>query len=108
MRINESEVGIVKDIFTLSLRGEGIKDIAKKLNRDGIYKRTGKPWTNSTIGYVLSNPIYTGCLFWNEGKHNPNAEKPVIKIPNTHAIELLFRRICLTNRVRESTRELKK
>lgn len=86
LTINESEVGIVKDIFALSLKGEGIKDIAKKLNNDGFHKRSGKPWTNSTIGYVLSNPIYTGCLFWNEGRHNPNAEKPVIKIPNTHPV----------------------
>ena len=86
LMINDAEVGIVKSIFGLCLKGEGIKDIAKKLNREGIFKRTGRPWTNSTIGYILNNPIYTGCLFWNENKHNPTAPRSIIKVPNTHPV----------------------
>lgn len=84
LAINNAEVGIVQDIFAMSLKGEGQKDIAKTLNRKGIFKRTGKPWTNSTIGYILNNPVYTGNLYWQEARHNPQAEKPVITVPNTH------------------------
>jgi len=82
--VDEAEVSIVQDIFAMSLKGEGQKDIAKTLNRKGIFKRTGKPWTNSTIGYILNNPVYTGNLYWQEARHNPQTEKPGITVPNTH------------------------
>lgn len=86
LMINEAEAPVVKDIFKMSLRGEGLKDIAKILNREGYHKRTSKPWTNSSIGYILNNPIYTGCLFWQESRYNPHTETPVITVPNTHPV----------------------
>jgi|CXWL01.1.fsa_nt_gi DNA invertase Pin-like site-specific DNA recombinase len=86
LTLKDGEAKIVKEMFALSLKGEGIKDIAKKLNREGIHKRTGRPWSNTTVSYVLRNPIYTGNLYWQEARHNPNAENPVITIPNTHPL----------------------
>ncbi|MDD5258519.1 MAG: recombinase family protein [bacterium] len=84
LKINKIRASIVKKIFSLSLEGVGIKEIAKALNQEGFKRKSGQPWTNSSISYILNNPIYTGCLFWDEGKHNPKAGKPVIKVPNTH------------------------
>ncbi len=84
LAIHEPEAMIARTIFTLSLEGKGIKEIAKALNSQGHYKRAGRPWSNSSIAYILSNPVYTGSIFWNEARHNPNTETPVIKVPNTH------------------------
>lgn len=84
LTIKECEAKIVREAFALSLKGEGVKDLARKFNREGIYKRTGKPWSSTSMSYVLRNPIYTGNLYWQEARHNPNTETPVIKVPNTH------------------------
>lgn len=96
LTLKENEAKIVKEMFAMSLKGEGIKDIAKKFNREGIHKRTGRPWSNTTVSYVLRNPIYTGNLYWHEARHNPNAENPVITIPNTHPMiipEYVFQQV---------------
>ena len=84
LKINEKKANIVKKIYSLCLKGEGIKDIAKILNNQGYTRPSGDPFTNSSIGYILNNPIYTGCLFWDEARHNPNTKTPTIKIPDTH------------------------
>lgn len=84
LKVNEAQSPIVKKIFGLSIEGMGIKEISKILNRDGFKRKSGQSWTNSSISYILNNPIYTGCLFWNEAKHNPKVDKPLIKVPNTH------------------------
>ena len=84
LKVNEAEAVVTRTIFTMSLDGKGLKDIAKILNTDGYNRRTGRQWTNSSIAYILSNPVYTGCIFWHEDRHNPNTETPIIKVPNTH------------------------
>lgn len=84
LKINESQAEIVKKIFSLCLSGEGAKDITKILNKEGFKRKSGEPWASSSILYILSNPIYTGCLFWNEARHDRNTKTPIIKIPNTH------------------------
>jgi site-specific DNA recombinase len=84
LKVNEKQAMLVKKIFSLCLTGEGIKDIAKTLNNEGYKRATGEPWSNSSIGYILNNPIYTGCLFWNEARHDPHTKTPIIKVPNTH------------------------
>ena len=84
LKVNEAEAVVTRTIFTMSLDGKGLKEIAKILNTDGCNRRTGRQWTNSSIAYILSNPIYTGAIFWHEDRHNPNTETPIIKVPNTH------------------------
>ena len=84
LKISKSRALIVKKIFSLCLYGEGVKDIAKILNNGGYKRRSGRPWTHSSISYILNNPIYTGCLFWDEGRHSPNTKTHIIKVPNTH------------------------
>jgi len=86
LKVNNAYAVIVKKIFRLSLEGKGYKEIARSLNDEGYKRKKGNHWTSSSIGYILSNPIYTGCLFWNEGKHNPKTETPIIKVPKTHTI----------------------
>ena len=74
----EDEALIVKRIFQMALGGEGGKDIAKALNKDGHRTRTGKVWGSTAINYMLRNEVYTGALVW-MGK---NGE--VVQTPNAH------------------------
>ena len=84
LKINPKKAALVKEIFSLCLKGEGIKEIAKILNNKSFKRPNGKPWMNSGIGHILSNPIYTGRFFWQEARYNPSTTTPVIVVPDTH------------------------
>jgi site-specific DNA recombinase len=43
----------------------GMHKIARNLNERGLYTKKGKPWAQSTIQYILTNPIYHGTTRYN-------------------------------------------
>src|SRR5437763_2426719 len=63
--INPSEAAVVKEIFSLYLSGMGMHKIARNLNERGLYTKKGKAWAQSTIQYILTNPIYHGTTRYN-------------------------------------------
>jgi site-specific DNA recombinase len=63
--VNPSEAAVVKEIFSLYLSGMGMHKIAGNLNDRGLYTKKGKPWAQSTIQYILTNPIYHGTTRYN-------------------------------------------
>lgn len=56
---------ITELIFYLASLGHSQDVIAKYLNKCKITTKNIKYWNSSTIGYVLSNRVYTGHLAWN-------------------------------------------
>ena len=80
LKIIPHEAEIIKRIYSLCLKGYGLKEISKMLNNDGFRRRSGEPWTISTIAYILKNETYTGAVIWRDHKHNA----PVIKTQNAH------------------------
>ena len=84
LRIDKTETPVVRKIFDLCNEGKGLKEIVKTLNDASIKRRDGKSWSISSIAYILKNETYTGCLIWNEYKHNPRTETPIIRVPDTH------------------------
>ena len=63
--VNPSEAAVVKEIFSLYLSGMGMHKIARNLNERGLYTKKGKAWAQSTIQYILTNPIYHGTTRYN-------------------------------------------
>ena len=61
-KINEEEAKMVKLIYSMYSNGSGIKSISKKLNTLGYKPRRGNKFANSTISYILTNPIYIGKI----------------------------------------------
>jgi DNA invertase Pin-like site-specific DNA recombinase len=61
----EDEAKIVVDIFEAYISGKSLRTIAKSLNQQGIYQRSGKPFEPVTINYMLNNIIYTGTRIYN-------------------------------------------
>ncbi|HEX76933.1 MAG TPA: recombinase family protein [Dehalococcoidia bacterium] len=55
---------VVERIFRECLSGQGLKEIAKGLNRDGLTTRTGKKWGTTSVHNVLRNEAYAGVLVW--------------------------------------------
>ena len=60
--IDEHDSEIVKRIFKLSLDGYGYKNIAMKLNEEGIKTRKGNRWTKQSIYHILTRRLYTGSF----------------------------------------------
>jgi len=54
----------VERIFRESLAGNGLKEIAVGLNRDGLTTATGKRWGTTSVHNVLHNEAYAGTLVW--------------------------------------------
>ena len=64
LEINTEEAEVVKEIFDMSLQGESISDIAKRVSKMDIPTRDKTSyWQGSSILYILHNEKYAGdCL----------------------------------------------
>jgi len=77
---------IIRQIFKLYLEGNGIKETAKTLNRNGIKTNKGNAWSNSSISYILKNKAYIGTLVYGK-KTNKNRlynHDNIICVENNH------------------------
>ena len=64
--INKTTAGIVGVIFDMAKTGIGTKEIAKRLNHDGVPSPAGKKWGRSRIHFILTNPVYKGTIVFGE------------------------------------------
>ena len=61
LEINTEEAEVVKEIFDMSLQGESISDIAKRVSKMDIPTRDKTSyWQGSSILYILHNEKYAG------------------------------------------------
>jgi hypothetical protein len=75
-RINRSEAKVVLRIFREYNLGVSPREIAKKLNREGIIGPSGSSWGPSTINGnrergtgILNNELYIGRIVWNRQRY---------------------------------------
>ena len=67
LHIVPEEAEIVRYIFREYLAGRGKQDLAKELNERNVHREKGQgAWYFETIGYILSNPTYTGDQVWHK------------------------------------------
>ncbi|WP_227287915.1 recombinase family protein [Boseongicola sp. H5] len=71
-RIVEAEADVIRRIFETYLDGKSPRDIAHRLNAEGIAPPRGSRWNASTINGnatrgngILQNPLYAGRQVWN-------------------------------------------
>jgi DNA invertase Pin-like site-specific DNA recombinase len=64
--ITEAEAKVVKLIFELYARGNGLKNIVMELTRRGIRPRSGTYWSKSTVANILRNETYIGWTVFNK------------------------------------------
>jgi site-specific DNA recombinase len=82
-----ADAPIVELIFYLASLGHSQDVIAEYLNNCKITTKNIKSWNSSTIGYVLSNRVYSGQLAWNVrtsyeiSKPKPDTEIDILKQP---------------------------
>ncbi len=64
--VNETEAKVVKLIFELYARGNGLKNIVMELTKRGIKPRSGSYWSKSTVANILRNETYIGWTVFNK------------------------------------------
>ncbi len=67
---------IVKEIFEMSRRGLGLKEIARDLNQRGLTIH-GRRWYKRRLHYLLTNEAYTGTSVWGRTAKDGQAPDPV-------------------------------
>lgn len=97
--IDENVAPIIREIYSLYLKGIGPSKIAERLNNRNIetpsqylkLKVIGKYWTKSIINRILTNPIYAGYMVLNKydtsfklKKRNVTPKYQYELIENTH------------------------
>lgn len=61
------EAEIIKKIFEMYVSDHiGMKNIGVKLADEGVFNKNGKPFTQGTIKYILTNPKYKGYYCGNK------------------------------------------
>ena len=55
---------VVERIFRECISGQGLVEIARGLNADGLRTRSGQTWGKTTLHKLLRNEAYTGVLLW--------------------------------------------
>lgn len=64
----ETEVAIIKRIFSMVLAGESVRGIARKFNAEGIAPQRGIRWQTSSLYRILTNKTYVGITAYNRRK----------------------------------------
>lgn len=80
LQINKEESEVIKTIFKLRAYDRmSLRDIAKKLNNEGILSPSGKAWNPYTISKILKNELYLGKYSTTiEGKKYEHECDPII------------------------------
>ena len=76
LEVDPTTAPIVREMFESSLRGNGLKEICKKLNDRGITNR-GNRWYKGGLHYLLTNEAYTGTAVWGRISKGEKAQDPV-------------------------------
>ena len=66
---------IVKRIFDMGEAGNGVVNITKTLNDEGILSPRGKLWGKTSVHAILINEAYTGTLVW--GVNSKDNAEPI-------------------------------
>lgn len=71
------EADLVQEMFSDYASLMSLQDIASSFNGRGLLTKQGQSWEKSTIHKILTNPLYTGKLIWNDIQQDVPALKIV-------------------------------
>ena len=62
IEVDEGKEGIVKEIFSMYLKGMSLQNIADKLNDDNVLSDRGNKFSKQAVHVVITNLFYTGFV----------------------------------------------
>ena len=72
---NEDEELQIRRIFNFYAQGMSYKQIASKLNEEGVVSPGGSTWDISSVRTILINEVYLGIRVWNKTRRNKRLKK---------------------------------
>lgn len=66
--VNQAEAAVVRRIFDLYKMNKSTRAISKQFNSEGVPKRETRYWSDNSVYYIITNPVYCGKLRWNYRK----------------------------------------
>jgi site-specific DNA recombinase len=69
-QVNDEQAAVVRQAFQWSAEGLGDHRV-----RNRLAELTGRPWTKTSVGRLLGNPVYTGHLVFGRTKTAPRGGK---------------------------------
>ena len=83
LQVDSDTAWVIRKIFDMAVTGLGVKEIAKRLNQEGIPSARKKGWGKGQVYNVLTNEAYTGVLVWGVGgKFHREYELPPVRKEN--------------------------
>jgi len=82
LTIVPEEADIVKLIYDMYLQGSGVNKIVNHLNSNNIPSRRSKLWSKTGIKTILTNPHYTGSLYYNKSYKLDTMDEKTIYNPS--------------------------
>ena len=78
--VDDDKAAVIKDIYSLYLKGHSLQKIADKLNSKNITTERGNNWSKQSIHKVLTNDFYTGIVRFNDIVEHGNHKAIINKI----------------------------
>jgi site-specific DNA recombinase len=104
LEIEPYQAEVVIRIFTKTIDGKGLVEVAKLLNREGIIGPRGKNWGKTTIHKILTNEAYTGTLVWGKVTNRDllpirvgNAWPPVVDDDTFERVQVILQNRAFVN-----------
>lgn len=78
--IDPDTAPVIAELYDRYVSGEGLRQLVRWLERQGVVSpRTGRPWTNRGVGYLLQSGWAAGLLYSaKNGTWEPGAHPPII------------------------------
>ncbi len=87
LEVDPREFRIISEIFVMASKGKGVNLIANEMNRKGLKPRRGNSWSNTTVGYLLSEDrlnFYLGYIGEEKGNWKPLLNNTLYKLILSH------------------------
>ena len=88
--IDIKESGIVKNIYESYINSRSLAKVCENLKHNSITYRNGRLFSNTTIAYILRNPVYTGKVKFG-GKLTQGNHQPIIAQEVFQAVQAIHK-----------------
>jgi site-specific DNA recombinase len=83
--VDEEKAAVVRRIYDLYVSGIGLIDIANRLNREHLPPPgESRGWTDRTLRYMLTNPLYMGRLEYGKSSKNSPQKRSIVGKSKTY------------------------
>lgn len=85
--IDEKEAEVIKLIYDFYQKERSLRGVTNRLNTEGYKTRNNFPWATASILRILTNPTYTGKIWYGKRKTNSKGELEAVSKENWKIVQ---------------------